>query len=57
VVSARLIEERVASSEFRTHDPAGTELLAKLRDGAARSDFLALGHRDILEEQDLVEPL
>ena len=57
LTSADFIEERLASGAFRAHKPASPELLEKIRTGAERSDFLALGYRDILEEQDLVDPL
>jgi hypothetical protein len=57
VATATYIEKRIDSSEFRTHDPASPDLLARIRAGAGRSDFLKLGFRDILEEQDLVGPL
>ncbi len=56
-VAAGYIEERLASGEFRGHDPAGPELLGRIREGAAKSDRLKLLFLDVLEEQGLVEPL
>ena len=57
MVSAEFVEQRIKSKAFRTQKPADAALLEKIRKGAEQSDFLILGHRDILEEQDLVEPL
>ena len=57
LASADLIEERLASGDFRARESASPELLEKIRRGAERSDFLELGYRDILEEQGLVDPL
>lgn len=57
VEAAGFIEQKISAKEFRTHDRASPGLLKKIREGAEKSDFLALGYRDILEEQDLVEPL
>jgi len=57
LTSADLIEERLASGDFRAHAAASPDLLEEIRRGAERSDFLELGYRDILEEQGLVDPL
>lgn len=52
---AAYIEERLASGEFRGHDQADTELLARIRAGAAKSDRLRLEFLDTVEEQGLVD--
>lgn len=57
LVKARNVERQLEQKEFRAHKPASAKLLARIREGAERSDFLALGLRDVLEEQELVDPL
>jgi len=57
LVSATFIESQTKIRAFRKHTPATPALLTKIREGADKSDFLALGLRDILERQDLVDPL
>jgi len=49
------IDKKIRSNEFRKHKPASVKLLKKIRDGAGKSEYLALGLRDILEDQDLVD--
>jgi hypothetical protein len=57
MVAADFVEKQIKTRAFRKHSPASATLLAKIREGAAKSDFLALGLRDILEDQELVDPL
>ena len=56
-VSAKAIGQGVQTGRFNAHDPASPKLLEKIRNAAGISDYLALGLRDILEKQDLVDPL
>lgn len=56
-VDATKVERSIKAKQFRTNKRASDDLLRKIREGADRSDFLPLGLRDILEDQDLVNPL
>ncbi|GMV83873.1 MAG: hypothetical protein AMXMBFR7_50570 [Planctomycetota bacterium] len=56
-IDAATIERNLQSKVWPSHAAASPDLLKKIRDGAGKSDFLPLDLRDILEDQELVDPL
>lgn len=48
-------EQFLASGAIVAHDPVNHELLNRILDGAAVSEFIPLGNRQILVEQGLID--
>ncbi|MGA2067936.1 MAG: hypothetical protein ABSG86_23405 [Thermoguttaceae bacterium] len=49
------LERLVSSGRIRPQEPISAELLARVREGAGNSDFIALGCRQLLAEQGLID--
>ena len=55
-VSARQLDQLLANTRLELREPVSQELLARIRAGAAISDFIPYGARRLLEEQGVLPP-
>ncbi len=54
VTSLAKIRKAITDGLVETHSPVRPDILAAVRDGAARSPYLRLAHRHLLERQGLI---
>jgi hypothetical protein len=56
IVTNAELERHVASSAIRLHEPVSEDVLARIRRGAATSQYVPFGCRQVLIDQGLIEP-
>lgn len=55
LLSAADIEQRIQRGQIKLREPVGRDVLARIREGAARSKFLPMDYDQLLREQGLIE--